>query len=129
MSEKSVEEIAQDIAGLIFITNNEERHHEIYQAVREALTKEREARLEAERKYQFMVNKVADEKLDGYRELGAKCAELENKNDELQKKLAEAENVIYLYSNSVGCRCSSIKCACLESNPIVKEIVDAKENS
>src|SRR3990172_226308 len=38
---------------------------------------ERERAEKAENNYQFMVDRAADEKLDGYRELGAKCASLE----------------------------------------------------
>src|SRR6185503_5556821 len=36
---------------------------------------------EAQRNYQLMVERAADEKLDGYRELGAKCASLEEERD------------------------------------------------
>jgi hypothetical protein len=51
------------------------------------------ARLEAERdeaqkNYQFMVNRAADEKLDGYRELGARAAAAENAADDLRSRLS-----------------------------------------
>lgn len=38
-----------------------------------------------------MVEKAADQKLDGYRELGAKCAELEEQADRLREQLREAQ--------------------------------------
>lgn len=49
-------------------------------------TNERITELEAERdkaqaNYQFMVNRACNEKLDGYRELGSKCASLEEERD------------------------------------------------
>lgn len=45
---------------------------------------------EAEANYAFMVKRAADEKLPGYRELGARCANLERERDEARAKLAEA---------------------------------------
>jgi hypothetical protein len=45
---------------------------------------------EARANYQWMVNRACDEKLDGYRELGAKCAQLEEERDEARAKLYEA---------------------------------------
>jgi hypothetical protein len=68
------------------------------------LLKKRITELEAERdearaNYQFMVNRACNEKLDGYRELGAKCASLEEERDAARaemkrlrsdKELAEA---------------------------------------
>ena len=44
---------------------------------------------EARENYQFMVNRAAAQHLDGYRELGAKCAELESSRD-FWKARAEA---------------------------------------
>lgn len=41
---------------------------------------------EAERNYRFMVERAADEKLDGYRELGSKCADLERRLSEATTK-------------------------------------------
>jgi uncharacterized coiled-coil DUF342 family protein len=53
----------------------------------EELIKVRKQRDEAQTNYQFMVDRVCDEKLDGYRELAAKIAHVENERDELQKKI------------------------------------------
>jgi hypothetical protein len=53
----------------------------------EELIKVRKQRDEAQNNYQFMVDRVCDEKLDGYRELGAKIAQVEIEKYELQKKL------------------------------------------
>lgn len=46
---------------------------------------------EAKANYQFMVNRAADEKLDGYRALGARAAAAENEADRLRRSLAAAE--------------------------------------
>jgi len=43
----------------------------------------REERDEAQRNYAFMVERAANEKLDGYRELGARAAAAENDRDRL----------------------------------------------
>jgi hypothetical protein len=56
--------------------------------IKAALTASEERVKELEEYIQQMVAKIADEKLDGYRELGAKCAELENKNDGYKSQLA-----------------------------------------
>lgn len=45
---------------------------------------------EARRNYQFMVDRAADEKLDGYRELGAHAAAAENDRDKLLAALPHA---------------------------------------
>lgn len=47
---------------------------------------------EARANYAFMVERACNEKLDGYRELGAKCAELERERDEARKQLREAHD-------------------------------------
>lgn len=70
-----------------------------YDPIRAAITAYRDAeieRLTAERdearaNYQFMVNRAADEKLDGYRELGKRAADAENERDSLRAKLEAAE--------------------------------------
>lgn len=43
--------------------------------------------------YRFMVERAADQKLDGYRELGARAAAAENKADRLRGELTEAQRV------------------------------------
>lgn len=45
---------------------------------------------EARANYQFMVERAADAKLDGYRELGARAAAAENRADELRRQLEVA---------------------------------------
>lgn len=54
------------------------------QAENARLTEERDT---AQANYQFMVNRAADEKLDGYRELGARAAHAENTVDRLRARL------------------------------------------
>ncbi len=56
----------------------------------ERLTAERD---EARANYQFMVNRAADEKLDGYRELGERAANAENAQDDLRAKLQTCEDL------------------------------------
>ncbi len=53
----------------------------------EALEELRAQRDKAQANYQFMVDRAANEKLDGYRELGAKCAELERERDEARDEV------------------------------------------
>lgn len=50
----------------------------------------RRERDEARANYQWMVNRACDEKLEGYRELAAKCAQLEEERDEAR---AEADRL------------------------------------
>jgi DNA repair exonuclease SbcCD ATPase subunit len=45
----------------------------------------------AEKNYRFMVERAADEKLDGYRELGQRAADAENQRDNIQRALAAAQ--------------------------------------
>ncbi len=45
----------------------------------------------AEADYQFMVDRAADEHLDGYRELGAKCAALEERAEKAEARVKELE--------------------------------------
>ena len=54
---------------------------------------ERNRAEKAEKNYQFMVDRAANENLDGYRELGAKCASLEERAEKSEaqvKMLVEA---------------------------------------
>jgi hypothetical protein len=53
----------------------------------ERLTRERD---EARANYAFMVERAADQRLDGYRELGARAAAAENNADKLATQLDEA---------------------------------------
>jgi hypothetical protein len=46
---------------------------------------------EARANYQFMVERAADQRLDGYRELGARAAAAENRVDELRRQLEATE--------------------------------------
>ena len=80
-----------------------EAHVEIAEQARLlSMSAERETRLlaklaECERErdvaranYQFMVDRAANEKLDGYRELGQRAADAENRADRLEAALREA---------------------------------------
>jgi hypothetical protein len=67
------------------------------QATIDRLTRERD---EARTKYEWMVEHAADQKLDGYRELGARCAELERERDEARAVLRD------LRSRAFGGRCA-----------------------
>jgi len=53
---------------------------------------ERMLREKAEADYAFMVKKAADQSLEGYRELGARCAQLEAEADELRRQISELKN-------------------------------------
>jgi hypothetical protein len=55
--------------------------------LRADVSTERILREKAEANYAFMVKKAADQSLDGYRELGARCAQLEAERDEARSKL------------------------------------------
>jgi hypothetical protein len=59
-----------------------ERRQRLLATVRGAFKRLRRLRDEALAKYQFMFDRVADEKLDGYRELAARVAAAENERDE-----------------------------------------------
>ena len=61
-----------------------------YATIARALLEALDERDEARRNYQFMVDRVADEKLDGYRELGSRAAAAENDRDKLLEALPHA---------------------------------------
>jgi len=63
------------------------------------LTKERD---EARANYAFMVERAANEKLDGYRELGARAAAAENERDDAKAKAAEYERDWYAAKSEFG---------------------------
>lgn len=67
----------------------EDLHSEL-SSLRASLSRVTAERDEAIAKVQFMVNRAADEKLDGYRELGARAAAAENDRDEVLCLLDEA---------------------------------------
>ena len=54
----------------------------------------REAKEKAEANYAFMVERAANEKLDGYRELGAKAAAAENERNALRERLRETAQIL-----------------------------------
>lgn len=58
----------------------------------DALTAARRERDEALAKYQFMVDRAANEKLDGYRELAARAADAENRRDEALARQRDTHN-------------------------------------
>ena len=59
-------------------------------AARARIAELTEARDKADANYRFMVERAADQKLDGYRELGARAAAAENRADTLERDLAAA---------------------------------------
>jgi Mg2+ and Co2+ transporter CorA len=61
-----------------------------YATLARALLEALDERDEARRNYQFMVDRVADEKLDGYRELGSRAASAENDRDKILAALPHA---------------------------------------
>ena len=61
-----------------------------YATIAKALLEALDERDEARRNYQFMVDRVADEKLDGYRELGSRAASAENDRDKILAALPHA---------------------------------------
>jgi len=63
------------------------------------ITKQRD---EARANYAFMVERAADEKLDGYRELGARCAAAENERDAAQAKAVDYERDWYAAKSEFG---------------------------
>ena len=61
-----------------------------YATIAKALLEALDDRDAARRNYQFMVDRVADEKLDGYRELGSRAASAENDRDKILAALPHA---------------------------------------
>jgi hypothetical protein len=76
-------------------------------ALLDAFDTERKARLEAEANYQFMVDRAADEKLDGYRELGARAAAAENERDTLLAQIAQLQESLNDCSSELAERVSN----------------------
>ncbi len=69
-----------------------QRGFEAGRASRDAEAEKLRADLEkAQANYRFMVERAADQKLDGYRELGARLASSEQSRDELRAQLAEKD--------------------------------------
>ncbi|MBX9604646.1 MAG: hypothetical protein K2Y51_00375 [Gammaproteobacteria bacterium] len=105
MDDKAIEAAALAIDGEAFDPTNENwrywssRRKQAIAKARAAIAAYRDAeieRLTAERdearaNYQFMVERAANEKLDGYRELGERAANAENAQDDLRAKLEVAE--------------------------------------
>lgn len=59
----------------------------VVKSLRADVRTERILREKAEASYAFMVKRAADRSLDGYRELGARCAQLEAERDEARATL------------------------------------------
>jgi len=55
---------------------------------------------EAEKNYRWMVERAADEKLDGYRELGARAAEAERQRDEALAQVARLRWAVREYADT-----------------------------
>jgi len=85
---KQLEEADVDIAWETQVVEED-----LFQRLEEAEEGERIQRARAEKaqaNYQFMVNRAAEEKLDGYRELGARAADAERRADQTSAALREA---------------------------------------
>ncbi len=73
----------------------------------QAQTAAERERDEARRNYQFMVDRAADQKLDGYRELGARAAAAEERACSADRRLGEVEGALAEARTalvSYGCR-------------------------
>ena len=63
----------------------------------------------AEANYQFMIDRIADEKLDGYRELGRRAASAESRAEKAEARVSELDAAILeadlmpMYSHTTGC--------------------------
>ena len=66
----------------------------------------RRERDEARANYQFMVDRAADEKLDGYRELGARAANAENERDAAIARAERAERLCVALVDTLGHSCA-----------------------
>ena len=75
---------------------------------------------EARANYQWMVNRACDEKLDGYRELGAKCAQLEEERDEAR---AEVDRLMHQLADAT----SETTRARLEAKREVEALTDERD--
>ena len=63
---------------------------------------------EARANYQFMVDRAANEKLDGYRELGARAAAAENQADELRAEVERLKAAVLSWSQAdKGYQCAA----------------------
>jgi hypothetical protein len=56
----------------------------------------------AEANYQWMVEHAADNKLDGYRELASKCAELEERAEKAEARLRETAQILMAEVGATG---------------------------
>ena len=80
-------------AGVEIAWETQVVEEDLFQRLEEAEEGERTQRArakKAEANYQFMVNRAADEKLDGYRELGARAADAERRADQASAATREA---------------------------------------
>jgi len=76
------------IVGIYYATDGAAESPGPRDAVLDAIAALKSRAEEAEDNYRFMVERACDEKLDGYRELGARAAEAENNSDDLRAQLA-----------------------------------------
>ena len=76
----------EELAVIIEEYRHDDRSH--MGEVLSDLETEKVLRKKAEANYAFMVKKAADKSLDGYRELGQRCAQLEAERDAAQAKLS-----------------------------------------
>ena len=69
--------------------------HGAFCYVHEDLARQIERELvEVQKNYQFMVDRAANEKLDGYRELGAKAAAAEERAEKAERELAAIRDAL-----------------------------------
>ena len=89
--EASLERAELEIRRLVEDVERLTQERDEARAEVERITRERD---EARANYQWMVERAAAAKLDGYRELGQRAAEAENSRDEVRRELDEAQQAI-----------------------------------
>jgi hypothetical protein len=91
----------------------------------------REAKEKAESNYAFMVERAANEKLDGYRELGARAAAAENERDELRAENRKLRDVLEWVNTQCPGKCAGVCDAALRGEDAarmvrLRELADEK---
>jgi len=85
----------------------------------------------AEANYAFMVERAANEKLDGYRELGARAAAAENERDELRAENRKLRDVLEWVNTQCPGKCAGVCDAALRGEDAarmvrLRELADEK---
>ena len=73
----------------------------------------------AEANYAFMVERAANQYLDGYRELGARAAAAENERDELRAENRKLRDVLEWVNNQCPGKCAGVCDAALRDARLV----------